>query len=292
MSSGALLASAQREQLIRELDVTRRQGLNAVMRLLSSVEPSRIDDSWPIIGPIIAALIDAQQQAGRNATMAYITGIGAATGIVGASAMAPSAALVRDGMLPSGLPMRRLVAAVPSALAHRIENGLTAPEAWKITSGHVVSAAADAVHDESRKTAADVLRNEDVEWQRAQSQAQNELFYKRPQFTRYIRVPSPNACPFCLMLATKGPVYYKDSWSGANRKFRGNGDARAHAHCQCVLLPEPRPGAYKNTVFGDAEQYANSVWRDTKYKRDYELKSLLKQAVVLPSSPGRYGPAA
>jgi hypothetical protein len=105
---------------------------------------------------------------------------------------------------------------------------------------------------------------------------------------RYIRVPSRNACPFCLMLATKGPKYYGDSFKGSNQRFRGNGDAKVHAHCQCVLVPEPTPGAYRGVVFGDAETYANSKpWVDNRYKRDYDLKQFASRVAALPKTPSQ-----
>jgi hypothetical protein len=44
----------------------------------------------------------------------------------------------------------------------------------------------------------------------------------------YARIPEPGACNFCLMLASRGFVYSKES-AGETKKFHGN--------CRCVVLP-------------------------------------------------------
>ena len=44
----------------------------------------------------------------------------------------------------------------------------------------------------------------------------------------YARIPEPGACDFCIMLASRGFVYSKDT-AGDTKKFHGN--------CRCVVLP-------------------------------------------------------
>lgn len=44
----------------------------------------------------------------------------------------------------------------------------------------------------------------------------------------YARVPEPGACKFCLMLASRGFVYSKDT-AGETRKF--------HGKCRCNIMP-------------------------------------------------------
>lgn len=44
----------------------------------------------------------------------------------------------------------------------------------------------------------------------------------------YARIPEPGACKFCLMLASRGFVYSKDT-AGQSRKF--------HGKCRCNVLP-------------------------------------------------------
>lgn len=44
---------------------------------------------------------------------------------------------------------------------------------------------------------------------------------------RFYRIPERLACPFCLMLASRGPVYHSEYTAG-----KGN---RYHAHCRCTV---------------------------------------------------------
>lgn len=44
--------------------------------------------------------------------------------------------------------------------------------------------------------------------------------------TRYARLPEPGACSFCLMLASRGAVYSKDTVLGGGGRF--------HTSCRCV----------------------------------------------------------
>ena len=51
-----------------------------------------------------------------------------------------------------------------------------------------------------------------------------------PDRPRYARVPQgEKTCDFCLMLASRGPVYWSEESAGAFTKF--------HAHCDCKILP-------------------------------------------------------
>jgi hypothetical protein len=72
----------------------------------------------------------------------------------------------------------------------------------------------------------------------------------------YARIPEPNACAFCLMLATRGAVYKADrrgrrtgdSFAASNAKFTDHPDAlpssiKVHDNCRCH--PEPVFGVYE-----------------------------------------------
>jgi hypothetical protein len=50
----------------------------------------------------------------------------------------------------------------------------------------------------------------------------------RKEKIAYARVPEPGACKFCLMLASRGFVYSKDT-AGESRKF--------HGKCRCNIMP-------------------------------------------------------
>lgn len=101
-----------------------------------------------------------------------------------------------------------------------------------------------------------------------------------PGITRYIRVPSPGACPFCLVLATRGAVYYADSFR-ERKAWRKDGKPKAHENCKCALMPEPAPGAWRDVVIGDEREYAAAVWRSTRYKREYDVATFLANKSLL-----------
>ena len=53
---------------------------------------------------------------------------------------------------------------------------------------------------------------------------------KRQSRVRFARVPAGGeTCPFCLMLASRGAVYYTEETAGANSHY--------HAHCRCQIVP-------------------------------------------------------
>lgn len=52
---------------------------------------------------------------------------------------------------------------------------------------------------------------------------------KDPAKPRFARHASANACAFCALLASRGPVYRSAESAGAGRKY--------HNHCHCVAVP-------------------------------------------------------
>jgi len=321
MPSGGQFLSDEKSRLVRELEYYRRQGLSAVLTFLRGVDTKQLDELWPEVGPLIGRLIREQQEAGQRATLQYYTGAALAMGLGRARTRLPQAAIDRRGLLPSGMPIGKLIDYAPIAFAHRLENGMSSFEAWNTTSAFIINAAAQAAHEESRAVTADVLRKGIPDWETldrgfnervaaARKQAQladhrRMMRNKSPQqkqmmgwgdsngdplLTRFSRIPEPGACSFCLMLATKGPIYYEDSFDGPNARFRGNGTARAHNNCRCTMVGEPYPGAYRNVSFGNKEWY-NAEWRDRAYERTYVLREIIERrnAVVIPPGVSREG---
>lgn len=314
---GSEFAAEQRLTLIRSLEKSRIEGVATLSRLMRGVDATNIDRMWPLLAPVVERLIRAQQQQGRNLMLGYLSALGVAMGLGLVQARAPLAALERDGRLPSGMLMSTLVRSVPLAITHRLELGQPAKVAYHSTISQVVRAVNEGVHAESRDTATDVLKAGGVDWDALDAEydakikalrggkedwaaddprilaEQRRLMRNKsakqkmmmgwgmsngdPWATRYIRVPSAGACSFCLMLATRGPIYYKDSFTHkrANylgpRRFKQNGEAQTHANCRCVLMPEPSPGFFKGTVVGEPEWFADKVWTDPKSKRQYDL---------------------
>jgi hypothetical protein len=53
----------------------------------------------------------------------------------------------------------------------------------------------------------------------------------------YVRVTKDKPCGWCLMLASRGPVYAADSFDASNARFTGPGDHKVHDDCGCALRP-------------------------------------------------------
>lgn len=307
--SGVDFSFEQRQRTVRELEMYRRQGVVIARDILAVLTPENFDRLWPYIADVLNRLFLAQQEAGRDAMTAYMGAVAVGVGahLTGQRVMAvPAAALMRNGNLPSGMPWARLTGSGAAATVHRVQNGMPLPVALDYLKGQMVAAVAEQAHDEARKVATDILQAQqrgdfnieeavkplphanlsNDEWRIAMNQGDTspatarKLAKANKGVTRYIRVPSPGACPFCLLLATRGAVYYADSW-GSSKTFRKNGEPKAHAHCHCVVLPEPAPGAWRNTIIGDPAEYAAAIWTAPKSKRQYHLGTLATAKQVL-----------
>lgn len=55
----------------------------------------------------------------------------------------------------------------------------------------------------------------------------------------WARVTEPDACSFCLLLATRGAVYKDADTAGrnSNKKFTGTGEFKTHDNCRCHAEP-------------------------------------------------------
>lgn len=53
----------------------------------------------------------------------------------------------------------------------------------------------------------------------------------------WIRVTDADPCAFCAMLASRGPVYKRNTFSRSDPRFTGPGTAKVHDHCACSIEP-------------------------------------------------------
>ena len=71
----------------------------------------------------------------------------------------------------------------------------------------------------------------DYEVQKAAGECIYHNGYKDNQRVRFMRVPrGSETCPFCVMLASRGAVYYSRDTAGARR-------GHYHSNCDCEILP-------------------------------------------------------
>lgn len=104
---------------------------------------------------------------------------------------------------------------------------------------------------------------------------------------KFARVPEPGACNWCLMLASRGAVYSKDS-VGMTRA------TRFHDHCRCIGMEvsdaAPLPSVNRELEAAWQEATKNSfdqaeMYRDWKSHLDRRSK-VLQSRVEFPSIPG------
>ena len=76
----------------------------------------------------------------------------------------------------------------------------------------------------------ELVNHMDVEVKRAVARNTIENVRNDPGDVRYARVPQgETTCDFCIMLASRGPVYWSEESAGAFTKF--------HEHCDCKVVP-------------------------------------------------------
>lgn len=64
-----------------------------------------------------------------------------------------------------------------------------------------------------------------------------DLLVVRKQVVGYARITKEKPCGFCLMLASRGPVYSEDSFARSDARFSGPGEHKVHDTCGCMLRP-------------------------------------------------------
>lgn len=76
----------------------------------------------------------------------------------------------------------------------------------------------------------------------------------------YFRVTqSEMPCGFCLMLASRGPVYDDDSFAESDPRFTGPGKHKVHDGCMCTLRPV---FTRSEDEWSEQARRADQVWRD------------------------------
>lgn len=100
-----------------------------------------------------------------------------------------------------------------------------------------------------------------------------------PRVVGYQRVTDGDPCFWCAMLASRGPVYRKDSFDASDARFHGPGHHKAHDNCGCSLEPVYREDA---PWIGGAQEW-NDLWYEAtkgksgkaairEFRRAYEAR--------------------
>ena len=70
----------------------------------------------------------------------------------------------------------------------------------------------------------------------------------------YARVPKPNACAFCIMLASRGAVYSKDTVLKTTGRSKFGAGKSYHPNCGCTMTPVFSHDQKLPTMVASAEQ--------------------------------------
>lgn len=111
-----------------------------------------------------------------------------------------------------------------------------------------------------------------------------------PKAKGWARIPEPDACYFCALLATRGAVYKRASFDVANARFKGEGVAKTHDHCRCHMEPiftayEPSArvreweAQYAQATRGTSGAAARRAWR-----RAYEGRTAPSEVTATPAA--------
>lgn len=193
-----------------QLDQAKRRGLAALAALWGLADPDDIPGSLALFLPFVVQLMHQQQAAGRVAewTQAQLAvAVADGTAAVGSAELSISAG--RDGRMLSGSTFEQVIApTVPGALS-RIRSGMDPMDALNVAQRIQAVMVGSVAHDEARSTTQDVVTSQT-------GPARHLNGYAR-------RTEGAFTCKFCRMLATRGPVYSKDT-----------AGFRAHAFCDCT----------------------------------------------------------
>lgn len=66
-----------------------------------------------------------------------------------------------------------------------------------------------------------------------------EAVQEDPEVLGWARHTGPDACAFCALLVSRGPVFHSEETAGAraNRRFAGEGNYKFHNNCDCTVYP-------------------------------------------------------
>ena len=241
MATSAELTHLSRIEATRELQRLSLLGFAEASRLLSLINVDNYVELWPIIAPLLDNIMRVEQQSGRSVLGTYLVATGVAAGVLSSTRAVPDLSFMdyRDGRLPSGMPWSRLIYGAPRTITTRIEMGMSPVQALNQSKFTLIGAINSQAHSEMRVGTKDVLDwatekakiekrlaaagftqrttggvivdgrvQYDTDRPKLQVVRDSEPFHLSDQdYRRYIRQPSPGACSWCLMQATRGAVF-------------------------------------------------------------------------------------
>lgn len=258
------------------LEYVRRWGIQAALAAYAYADVRRLDDTMPTVAGVFQIAYGQAVIAALDATDEYM---GLAAAWNGADYRANWYLGRPDVMttLPSGQPVAEWMAYAAAGIKALIGQGMDPAEALAVSQARAVEVAASAPLQKARSTTwnrflADALVSQrDVHPRRLSPWTDEVEVYANlwdgrtrreypGTWQRWQRVPSPGACGFCLMLATRSNYTSADAAmyaggaegrenamshrrdgkfrrSGVSRRLGGSMESgeRYHRHCRCTV---------------------------------------------------------
>lgn len=151
----------------------------------------------------------------------------------------------------------------------------------EVTEGELLAMMSGIVVDQTQKAAREaILLNLDEDLRQAKAALQSSGGSMRADAQRFIdrcgyaRVPTADACAFCVLLASQGFVY-RSEYSAKYDKY----GAEYHEHCNCVAVPFSR--ASEIPGYGDKLSEYEQKYRDAdNLRRSGDLPDALKDRIA------------
>lgn len=294
----------------QHLDYLRRWGIQAALAAYSYADVRRLDDTMPTVAGIFQVAYGQAVIAALTATDEYVGLTAAWHGIEDYRANwflgRPDAMTT----LPSGQPVAEWMAYAAAGVKALIGQGMDPADALGVSQARAVEVAATAPLQKARSTTwnrfvADALVAErDMDPRALRPWTDEVEVYanawdgrRRREYpgrlARWQRVPSPGACGFCLMLATRSNYTSADAAmyaggaegrenamskrrgggfrrSGVSRRIGGSMESgeRYHRHCRCTVRQVPMgapaaiaPEDLERLMTPDADGNLPVMWR-------------------------------
>ena len=196
------------------LESLRRWGIRATLNAYRQVDPADLDRSFQMVAVRMQRVYGSAVVNALNTTDEYMWLLALLHDLdyrPDWRRETPEAPLRLFG----GTPFARWMALAPAGVKRLIGEGMTPAQAVDVSRARAAQQVASGPLQRSRSTT----------WNRFVADARQQ----GGVFDRYQRVPSPGACDFCLMLATRTDYRSTDS-----ALFTAAGD-RYHLSCRCTV---------------------------------------------------------
>lgn len=261
--------------LLAYLDSLRTWGIAATVNAYGLLDLDRIDATFPVVEALCRAVYGVATAETLTATDEYMTLKAAAAGSEYVASWQAGDRIGAPNELPSGFPFQQWMSNAPAGMKRAIANGAEPKAAADLSMRRTVNEVTTTVYQRPRETTynrflvdALVARDEPIPVDLTGYYREVETYANlwdgtsrreyRETWERWRRVPSPGACDWCLMLATRSnytsadAAMYAGGGEGQTRMTPGsNGPRRAgvqrrrssaqqsgsryHRSCRCTV---------------------------------------------------------